>query len=405
MERLSPFSGIDNVHYEGHVAFAPSATEGGRITALLEASNLDLTDDGRLQTRKGMVETAELDTGQGAWEINGRYLVQSKGSLKEGVTTFVTGLLRRASLVSHNGLIYGTDGTQYFEIEGTTVRNWGLPVPVLTITATPDSTSPPPATAGPIAAGTYLVQASFSDSRGNEGGACDSYVATLSNVGNIVITLGTGSTTGATHVNLYVSPVNHEHTSFVAKVALASLPYSLTSTSVTVGDPPSSRGLTAPPAGLAGLVSHRAFLMGWRDNVIWRSEAQEPHLFDPEAILPFAGTVRACESVAGGLWVATSKGLVWVAGEDPQNWIPIQRTTAAATAGSMLIEGHKLGTLQTADLVALFCTSEGLVAGLPGGSVAHLTDGRYHFDPGARASFAYCERDDLRQIFIGLIGT
>ena len=399
MERLSPFSGIDNVHYEGHVAFAPSAPEGGRITALREATNLDLTDDGRLQTRKGIAETAALDAGEGAWEINGRYLVQDDGDLKEGVTTLVSGLLRRASLVSHNGLIYGTDGTQYFEIDGATVRNWGLPVPVLTVTATP-------AGGGPIAAGTYLVQASFSDSRGNEGGACDSYTATLASVGNIVVALGTGSTTtGATHVNLYVSPVNHEHTSFVAKVALASFPYTLTTTSVTVGDPPSSRGLTAPPAGLVGLVSHRAFLMGWRDNIVWRSEAQEPHLWDGEAILPFEGTVRACESVAGGLWVATSKGLVWVAGEDPQNWIPVQKTTAAATAGSMRIEGHKLGTLQTADLVALFCTTEGLVAGLPGGSVAHLTDGRYHFDPGARASFAYCEHDDLRQIFIGLIGT
>lgn len=396
MERLSPFSGIDNVHYEGHVAFAPSAPEGGRLTALLEASNLDLTDDGRLQTRKGIVETAELAAGEGAWSIDGRYLVQDDGDLKDGATTLVTGLLRRASLVSHNGLIYGTDGTQYFEIENTTVRNWGLPVPVLTVTQASSGINEP---------GAYLVQASFSDSRGHEGGACDVVSLTLTSNSGIRVALGTGSTTGATHLNVYVSQTNQEDTSFVAKVPLANLPYTIVTATTSVGDHPPAHGLTAPPAGLVGLVSHRAFLMGWRDNVVFRSEAQEPHLFDPNNILPFPGTVRACESVAGGLWVATSKGLVWVAGEDPASWIPVQKTTAAAAAGSMLIEGHKLPSVQTTELVALFCTAEGLVAGLPGGGVAHLTDGRYHFTTNARVSMAYVERDDLRQIFVNLIRT
>jgi hypothetical protein len=301
----------------------------------------------------------------------------------------------RLSLCEHAGLIYGSDGTTRFEIDGTTVRTWGLPVPDITATS---------AAGFGIAVGRYLVQATFSDARGNEGGACSPVGVVLSAAGTIAVDLsGLGDTTGATHVNIYIGEADQELPSFAAKVALAALPYTATSVKVSAGDIPVTDYQGPPPAGLAGIVSHRAYLLAWRDNVLFRSEPQEPHLFDYERNFPFPDDIRACESVEGGLWVATASGLWWMPGESPEQWIPIRKTSAAIAVGSTLIEGHKISQLQTSDRVALFCTERGLVAGLPSGGVAHLTDGRYHFDPGTRVSMAYVERGDLRQILVAVV--
>jgi hypothetical protein len=248
------------------------------------------------------------------------------------------------------------------------------------------------------------VQATFSDARGNEGGACSPVEVVLSATGAIAVALSVLSdTTGATHLNIYVGEADQELTSFVGRVALAALPYTVTSVKVSAGDIPVTDYQGPPPSLLTGIVGHRAYLLAWRENVLFRSEPQEPHLFDYEHTFPFPDDIRACESVEGGLWVATAGGLWWMSGDSPEQWIPLHKTSTAAAKGSMLIEGHKIPRLETSGRVALFCTERGLVAGLPGGGVAHLTDGRYHFDPGVRVSMAYVERGDLRQILVAMV--
>lgn len=395
--RLGPWPlGVDNVHPADHAVFQAGMDVPARLVA---ATNLDLDDSGRARRRPGVAVVEALDgvSPVGALEVSGRVFVQgSDGVLLEvsgGVAAArLSGLVARATLCAHAGLIYGSDGTTHFELDGTTARTWGLPVPAITLAST----------AGTLPAGTYLVQASYSDARGNEGGVSDLASITLTTAGAINVALSvSASTTGATHLNVYAGEVSQPETTFVAKVALAALPYKIAA-AVTAADPPKTAAMAGPPAGLVGLVSHRAYLMAWRDNVLFRSEPQEPHLFDPEAFFPLERTVRAAESVAGGLWVATSGGICWIAGESPENWVPVWKSRDASAAGSMLIRGSLIPKLQTSDLVALFATEAGLVAGLPGGSLAHLTEGRYRFDPGARVSMAYVERDDLRQILIAI---
>lgn len=393
---LGPWpQGIDNVHRADHGVFEAGEDRPAR---LVTARDVDLDDAGWLRARFAASLLHARAGSEGEWLVGGRRFSQIAGALYEDwdaqATPLVTGLAARVALVAHAGRLYGSDGAIAFEIEGATVRTWGLPVPILTTAFAPG--------AG-VAAGDYLVQATFSDARGNEGGASDIATVTLVAGGGITVDLDPlGEVTGATHVNLYAGQLDQPALSFVAQVPLASLPYTLTDVTLSVGDPPVTALLSGPPVGLVGLCSHRAFLLGWRDTVVFRSEAQEPHLWDPDNILQFEHDVRACESVAGGLWVATAGGLVWVAGEDPESWIPLRKTAAACAAGSLLLEGHKVPLLETSERVALFCTETGLVAGLPGGGVAHLTDGRYHFDPGARVSTVYVERGDLRQILVGV---
>jgi hypothetical protein len=389
--------GVDNVHASDHAVFQVGGEAPARLVA---ASNLDLDDTGRLYRRPGLVTALADLVAVGAWEVAGRHFLQDgDGTLWEvrnGVAVAVVQeLVRRPALVAHAGLIYGSDGTTHFELDGTTVRTWGLPVPIIRATYQ--------AGAG-FDAGRYQVQATFSDARGNQGGASSPVEVVLAAAGGIAVELSPLSlSAGATHLNIYAGRANQPVPSFVAQVALAALPYVATSLAVSAGDIARTEYMGGPAEGLVGLVSHRAYLCAWRDDTVFRSEPQEPHLFDYERHMLFNHPVQACESVAGGLWVGTTGGLVWVAGEGPETWIPSRRTKTAVAKGSLLIEGHKLPALETADLVALFCTASGLVAGLPGGGVVHLSDGRYHFDPGARVSLAYVERGELRQILIGVV--
>lgn len=391
---LGPWRGINNVEADTHRAFQPPG-QGAPLAYVSSAVDVDFDSEGWASTRPALVVERVLEGGQGGWEIDGRVFVQEGGTLYEGLANplaRVSGLVRRMALCSHAGLIFGTDGVTHVEIDPAgTVRYWGLPVPSLTLSAI----------GGALQAGRYLVQGSWSDARGNEGGVSDLGAIVLASTGGISV--AATAPAGATHLNVYASQANQEHTSFVAKVAVGALP-SVVSTAVSVADPPVTEGMTGPWSGALGIASWRAFVLLWRDNVVVHSEALEPHLFHPDSIWQFPSAVRAVEALTDGVWVATAAGLWWVSGEDPATAIPALKTAAPCLAGSCVVDGQQLPTLQTRERVALFVTADGLVAGMPGGGAVNLTDGVYRFPAGARASFALVERDGLRQMHIAIAG-
>jgi hypothetical protein len=161
--------------------------------------------------------------------------------------------------------------------------------------------------------------------------------------------------------------------------------------------------MTGPVGNVAGVFSFRAFLMLWRDNVVFRSESAEPHLFHGDNFMQFGATVTACEGVAGGMWIGTEAGLWFVQGDDPDKWIPVRKTFSAVALGSKQIQGSKIPKVQTDERVALFVTASGFVACTADGRDIHLTDGVYKFDASQRASIDYNEDGNLRQILIGLV--
>lgn len=395
---LGPWRGIDNVHRASALDFQIPSWKEKDHASVVTASDVDINDDGWIISRKPTLLDKTLADGLGGWEILGRMFFQDGSVLYERTdtdtdTALVMGLVDRVSLCDHNCLIYGSDGTTHFEIEGSTVRTWGLPVPTFSVSPV----------SGTVAAGTYRVQLSFSDARGNEGAVCDSTAITLSAAGAILVTLGVGDVSGATHVNVYVGRDQQPETSFVAQVAIGAMPYTVTNTSVTAGDIPITRYMQGPPTGIVGAVSWRAYLLVWRDNIVFRSEPQEPHLFDPHNNMPFSCTVQGVEGVTGGLWVATTKGMVWVAGESPEQVTPTQKSNAAVFKGSALVPGSKLGFVQSNELVALFVSTEGLLLCMPDGTLLRPTETRYHFDVADRVSITYSEQDNLRQILIAIV--
>lgn len=386
--------GVDNVHAPGHAVFQLPGKDGP-APRLVQAQDVDLLDDGWVRSRLPAGAVAALTTGLGLWSTSRETYVQDGAVLRtvSASTALVSGLTRRVAVQEFGRLVYVTDGTTHWELDGTTARTWGLPVPALTLATTAGTT---------FGAGTYLVRATFSDARGNEGGCSNLASITLTGAANIEVTL-TGGTTYTTKANLYVGTEQQPTTSFSAQATLTG-PTTTTTLALptTIGDPPRTRLMQGPPAGLIGLTDWRAHLLGWRDNVVFLSEAAEPHLFHQESVWQFGADVRAAQGLVTGVWVGTAHGLYWVSGEDRFSVVPKRVTQAAVLAGSTRVDGSTLPALQVADPVALFVARDGLHAGLPSGEVVNLTRDRYHFTSGSRASFAYAVRDDLRQLLIAV---
>lgn len=392
---LGPWMGIDNVHLPDAGVFQPRGELEKRLPALSQAVDVDLDDDGWPSTRLPAAAVEVLGQGIGGWEVDERFFIQDGTSLYEVTDTktlLLSGLAGRALLCGHWGKIYITDGVQCWILNGEIVEAWGLPTPELTLS---------PA-AGQLVTGTYAVQCAFVDAQGNEGGVSDFEVVTLSAATGIQVSLS-GDSPLCAGANIYVSQRDQKQTTYFATAPIGAFPYTIQTASNTKADPPKTAQMSGPILGASGLFSFRAFLLMWRDGVVFRSEAAEPHLFHGENFMQFGATIQACEGVAGGMWIGTTKGLWWVQGEDPAGWIPVQKTFDAVARGSKKLQGRKLPRTGTDGLVALFVTASGLVVGMPDGTVLHLTDGVYAFDTATRVSFAYVERNNLRQIITNLV--
>ena len=128
--------GLDNVHPPRHAVFQLPGKDGPR-PRLAVATDVELDDEGWPRTRPLVASTAVLD-GEGIVSVAGRLFYQAEGSLYEhgNATALVTGLSSKARLAEFGGRIFGSDGTTHFEIDGATVRTWGLPVPTVALAST-----------------------------------------------------------------------------------------------------------------------------------------------------------------------------------------------------------------------------------------------------------------------------
>lgn len=384
--------GLDNVHSVRHQVFQ-IPDQGQPPARLAAATDVDLNDEGWVRTRQPSKTVEALTSGRGLWSVNGQRYVQDGDVLRAvgNPAALVSGLVSRASLCDFGGLTYVTDGVTHHELDGTTVRTWGCQIPTVALSAVAGSTFQP---------GTYLVQASFSDARGNEHGTSDVAAITLATASDIRATV-TGSTPQTLKVNLYLGLANQAATTFATQVDVTgSSTQTVLPVPTTDADPPRTRLMQGPPNGLAGLFSWRGHLAGWRDNVVFLAEASEPHLWHQEAVWQFSGAVRSAVGFNSGAWVGTSAGMVWVSGDDRFSVIPEAKTHSPVLAGSYIIEGWKIPRLQVSDPVALFVSRDGLLVGLPSGTLINLTEDRYHFNTGDRASFGYCE--NTRQLLIAV---
>lgn len=388
--------GQDNFHEASAGVFQPTVTIGGqdnRVAGdgnparLLRVQNADVTYDGEIQLRREFEATA-LTAGQGVWSIGGQLYHQANGVFYKGAATLVSGLARAATIIPGYGRFFLSDGTIHREVVGTSVYPWGQAVPTLALTAG----------SGTLAAGKYLVQACFYDAQGNEGPASAVYSITANaNTGIQVSTTVPATSLGA---NIYVSGPDQLYTNFLISRTTAQLPYTITSVaSAQVGDTVKTAQMIGPVSGLVGGCAFRSFTLIWKSNVIFRSEAFEPHLYHPNNIMQFPSAVRAVAGVDDGIWVGTAGGIWWVTGEDPASFVPFKKVDVEVLAGSISVSSDDLPIAELSGELGVFATKDGLVALGATGQLRWLTKTRYTFS-GASATFALAKKGELRQLFV-----
>ena len=349
---LGPFLGINNrlPNFALHV--------DGKGDFLKSAENVDIDNAGRLRSRPG-VTLIQAMTGAHSLFLTSDtagYLVRASSlyaiTLPDYTETMVEALSWNTAMsyVVHAGEVYCSNATQALRLVGSTSFPIALPTP-----AAPGLS----ATTGSLPEGAYQVSTSYrNSSTGEEGGISPSSSITLASVGGIVVTLP-ATTTGATHINVYLSRTNGGVPYLLASVAVGTATY--TATALATGREITGRFEMPLPAGT--LFSHNARLCSFSGNTVYLGLPYRPgYCLALDSFLPFPAPVSIAISGQNGIYVVADKTY----------WIPDEGAVA-----DVLPYGAVPGTafsLPNASEVGWF-GAEGIVIAGTQGNVKPLTAG------------------------------
>ncbi len=294
---LGPFLGINNRLPN----FALRVD--GKGDFLKSAENVDIDNSGRLRSRPG-VTLIQAMTGAHSLFLTSDtagYLVRASSLYAITLPVYTETLVKALSgntamsYVVHAGEVYCSNATDSLRLVGSTSFPIALPTP-----AAPGIS----ATTGSLLEGAYQVSTSYKNSStGEEGGISPSSSITLASVGGIVVTLP-ATTTGATHVNVYLSRTNGGIPYLLASVAVGTATY--TATALATGREITGRFEMPLPAGT--LFSHNARLCSFSGNTVYLGLPYRPgYCLALDSFLPFPATVSIAISGQNGIYVAADK--------------------------------------------------------------------------------------------------
>lgn len=301
---MGPFAGINN-RRQDYALF-----DKDRGFFLRTAENVDLTADGSLVVRR---EPELIQAMSAPHSLFKRLMVRSGSlyavTLPSYAETFKRLLASNApmSYAEINGSTYFSNGTDSCRIDaGGTVRPWGLPTP-----------SAPTVTgiSGTLFAGKYRARVSYSNSvTGEEGGVSAATSLELTAAGALRVALP-GAADGATHVNVYVSPVNGGVETLQATVAASTTSVDITAISANKRE--AAKRIEAPlPAG-ARIFEFNGRLCAADGNTLYVGLPYRPGYYLPlSGRIPFPAAISIAVGNQSGIFVAADK-TYFIAGGDP----------------------------------------------------------------------------------------
>ena len=380
--------GVNNVDDPQSPVFQPS--EKGPPPQLRTAENVDLDRHGLPRRRQGRIKRLSLTDGRALASL-GDYLLLVDGSALYEVdpvsgfhqTTLATGLPvdRPVLWTEHGGSVWWACGEVRGSLQVGIPFHWGLPTPTILSAAPTD---------GGLAPGRYLVTATI-ERDGLESGAQQPILVDLPNGGGVAVQ----TNTDPAETLLYCSDPNGKVPYFAGTGSVID--------AVLTTDPCEFIGCHPPPEGqrLAGFGGR--LLIAAENILYWSLPGAYHHWRTGLDLQLFPERITLLAPLDGGFYVGTEREVFWIQGDDPENWSPRRVDAHPAIEGTSLrLDGRKLPQLQYPGVVQVWATTDGLAAGLPDGSVRHLTDGRLAIDPHQHATLAYREERGLRQILMGL---
>lgn len=404
--RLRGFpTGVNNVAPEQD----PPTDEFGRATSLREAVNVDLVGPGKKVRRRqgyalqisGRAHSPATIRGSGLLYavVDGDLNVYDRSfGLLDTVRAGVgDGYLTYAEV---NGELYWSNRTEFRCIRGGVDTPGWIDCPgVPAATAMDASTSA-------LDPGTYRVAMTWFDADGRESGAAGIAEVDIA-AGQLLRVVPPAAPVGAAKGRIYVSPPNGEELYATQDITIEAW--------VGIGRVGDGKLLETlwraplPPSEILRFGHGRLFfasgnLLGWSDALRFGLTTHDNYfrLGQEITMLEPLGDGDA----GAGVFAADHKNVYWFDGANPKEWRRrIVYGHAAVPGTSLVVPGNVLGLDTTAPVAAWMGKNGVFCAGLPGGAVQPLTEGKLALPDGERGAALYREQQGIRQLVMSYLTT
>ena len=381
---IGPFAGINNRLPDHQLGLVERGQKAGDY--LRNAVNVDLTNAGTLQRRKGVTLTLSGTQCHSLWaDEQGGYFVDG-----DALKTFPGGVVLRSGLApgrpisfarAINGDLYWSNGVTLERIRNGASIPAGVPLP----RATPLCSA---SGGGSLDAGHYRIAITALAADGEESGATWPVQIQVPDNGQIVV-----SGLPGTRTNIYVSPPNGELLFLVA---------STTATGYTIpiigaqGQTLQSQDMRPMPPGQIVRIHNARLLVADRFGLYY----SEPYAFgwhNPlRGYIPLPG-ITLVEPMQSGVFVATADKTYWLAGADIADSSLLERLPYGAAEGTSTRIANSLD-------VAWF-SQRGIVRGTSDGQIQTPQEENVVVNPARAGATLYREQSGMRQLIAGVSNT
>lgn len=388
---LSKLSGLDNVHSETELTQTGAKGETPSWP-LTEATNIDLDDAGKPRRRRGFTEAIagsshslySTEAGDVFAVISG-YLCYIRDDL---TTVQLTAATDPFHYNEHNGKVYARSRSQSLVIEADlTTHAWGVQhVPTFGTIALAGGIMP---------AGKYRIAFTYvRTSDGLEGGWSTAQEVELTEQGGIAVT-GLPTLSGHT-INAYISTPNGE-VLYLAKEGITTA-HTFSTPAQQLVSAARTYGIY-PPIGSGPFVFHQGSFYLVDGGILW---VTEPHQLESvrlsSSYMQFEDEIVGLATVTDGVYVATAKGIFFLAGAFPA----MQMLRVARYGASVVTEVDPESLEAESKAAVLFVTKRGLCAGYDGGVLVNLTDNSFH-PPEAQTAVGFSRQQDGMNQYVGVL--
>lgn len=302
-----------------------------------------------------------------------------------------------ASYAEVNGDLYWSTPTEMRRIRGYDLADTPL------WPANPGAPAVEPYGTGGMAAGAYRVAMTWFDAEGRESGASGVAVADIAEGQGVRVFNIPTPPEGAAKARIYISPPDGEE----LYAALDILP-AVTQTVLGAGAGQDGKAIETlwrqplPPCSILRFWNGR--LLGASGNLLVWSDALRFGLTTHDNYMRFGQRITMLEPLAdgegnAGVFIADHARVYWMAGTNPKDWRRVIRYDASVVPGtSLIVDAGDVGLSGTGRVAFWLSTNGVFCAGLPGGEVRPLTDGRLALPDGEQGASLYREHNGLRQL-------
>lgn len=376
---LRGWRGINNKDAANRVNTIPR--KDAPLVDLVQAVNVDIDDTGMMSRRAGQTLLV-AGAAHSLWAGDTACLYVQSGTMYSmeagGNRAVAAGLADLPmSYVDLNGRVYHSNGKNAAVLDGGRVRSWGIKLSNIDLSAVA-------AANGQMDAGVYQCAMTLVRSDGQESGTALALRVDLNANGAIQFSWPVPRDLDLVGARLYVSQPDGEDLFLAADVNVEDGAYTYTGGVRSL--PLWSQWLDAPPAASVLAMYRGRIYMAVQELVYATSPLSFEHcdLRDYRAI--DGSEVRVLAPVDQGIFIGTANGVYFLSGTDFRTSNLTKKMDGGAVKGSLVqIDGMAAtNNPQLAGIAAcMFTTENGIVLGLPDGTLQNLTVDRYQMPPGA----------------------